>query len=297
MFLNTSTLAIGLVAALVVGGAVGCGAYFARPQGGRSFAGASVAILVFVIGLIIAALLWPPMHSGFWLEAALLMFAVYVIGILVGGLLRKVLALPAEQAPTVLVVERKEPELACVSAVKPTLAPEANDAQLAPTAPADPPPAAEAKASETASPTAPASHPAPAAESPATPEPQLIDRVEGEEKHQGARPLGYGAPPGGVLDDLRRIKGIGPQNEARLHALGVWRYSQIAAWNRANVQWIGGYLSFPGRVDRERWVEQATKLAAEPDADKRAQRGDGSEDEIANLRKLSGVSDARLKRR
>ena len=124
----------------------------------------------------------------------------------------------------------------------------------------------------------------------------MIDRVEGEEKYEGVRPLGYGAPPGGVLDDLRRIKGIGPQNEARLHALGVWRYSQIASWNRANVQWIGGYLSFPGRVDRERWVEQATKLAADPDGVKRTPRGDGAEDEIANLRKLSGVSDARSKR-
>jgi hypothetical protein len=84
-----------------------------------------------------------------------------------------------------------------------------------------------------------------------------------------------------------------------LHALGVWRYSQIASWSRANVQWVGGYLSFSGRVDRERWVEQATKLAAELDVGKRAQRADGSEGdgEIANLRRLSGVSEARLKRR
>lgn len=296
MFLDTSTLAIGLVAALVVGGAVGCGAYFARPQGGRSFAGASVATLVFVIGLIVAALLWPPLHGGFWPEAALLMFAVYVIGILVGGLLRWVFALPAEQEPTVLEAERKELELASFPADEPTLAPEANEAQLAPTAPTDPPPSAEAKAPKAASPTAPTSHPTCAADPPAAPEPALIDRLEGEEKYEGVRPLGYVAPPGGVLDDLRRIKGIGPQNEARLHALGVWRYSQIASWNRANVQWIGGYLSFPGRVDRERWVEQATKLAADPDGVKRTPRGDGAEDEIANLRKLSGVSDARSKR-
>ena len=196
-----------------------------------------------------------------------------------------------------LAAERKETELASVPAAEPTLAAEANEAQLAPTAPADPPPAAEAKAPETASATAPASHPAPAAEAPATSEPALIDRVEGEEKYEGVRPLGYVAPFGGVPDDLRRIKGIGPQNEARLHALGVWRYSQIASWNRANVQWVGGYLSFRGRVDRERWVEQAAKLAAEPDAGKGAPRAKGSESEIVNLRRLSGVSEARSKRR
>ena len=277
MFCDTPTLAVGFVAALALGAAVGWGAYFAGPQGRRFFGGARVATIVFVIGLIIAALLWPPMRGGFWPEAALLMLAVYVIGMLVGGSLRKVLAPLAAQAPI-------------------ALAAEANEAELAPTAPADPPPPVEANASKTASTPAPASNPAPAAELPATPEPARIDRVEGEEKHQGMRPLGYVAPLGGVADDLRRIKGIGPQNEARLHALGVWHYSQIAAWNRANAQWVGGYLSFPGRVDRERWVEQATKLAAEPDVGKRAAGADGSEGGMVNPRGPSGVSDARLKR-
>ena len=214
------------------------------------------------------------------------MFAFYVIGILLGGLLRKVFAPPAEQAPMSL-RPRGRSRSSAFPADEPTLAPEANEAQLAPTAPTDPR-RAEAKARNRVP--MPQSHPAP--RPPAAPSP-LIDRVEGEEKYEGMRPLGYVAPPGGVLDDLRRIKGIGPQNEARLHALGVWRYSQIASWNRANVQWIGGYLSFPGRVDRERWVEQAAKLAAEPDVGNRprARIIPGAEARSPTFRRLSGVSD------
>jgi len=94
------------------------------------------------------------------------------------------------------------------------------------------------------------------------PEPEKIDKVEGEDKHEGARPVGFVTPRGGVPDNLQRIKGIGPQNEGRLHALGIWHFYQIASWTRENVHWVGSYLSFAGRIDRERWIEQATELAA-----------------------------------
>ena len=64
--------------------------------------------------------------------------------------------------------------------------------------------------------------------------PALIPTVEGEERHSGVRPLGLAAPRGGVADDLKLIKGIGKQNEGRLHGLGVWHFDQIAAWSPEN---------------------------------------------------------------
>jgi NADH-quinone oxidoreductase subunit E len=77
----------------------------------------------------------------------------------------------------------------------------------------------------------------------------------------GTRPLAIEAPRGSGPDDLQRIKGVGPINEKRLHELGVFHFDQIAAWVRSEIRWVGTYLSFPGRIDRERWVAQAAKLA------------------------------------
>jgi predicted flap endonuclease-1-like 5' DNA nuclease len=78
----------------------------------------------------------------------------------------------------------------------------------------------------------------------------------------GARPAGLLAPRDGKADDLKRIKGIGRQNEARLNALGVWHFDQIAGWTPDNVKWAGSFLAFVGRIEREDWVGQAKVLAA-----------------------------------
>jgi predicted flap endonuclease-1-like 5' DNA nuclease len=95
--------------------------------------------------------------------------------------------------------------------------------------------------------------------------PRPAPPVEGESRHPGRRPYGLAAAPGGKPDDLKRIKGIGPRNEQRLQALGIWRFAQIAAWTPDNVKWVGAYLSFPGRIDRERWIAQAKALATGTD--------------------------------
>ena len=62
-------------------------------------------------------------------------------------------------------------------------------------------------------------------------------------------------------DNLKLIRGIGPQNEARLNEIGVTRFAQIAAWTKREQREIGERLSFPGRIERENWVAQAKKLA------------------------------------
>lgn len=91
--------------------------------------------------------------------------------------------------------------------------------------------------------------------------PELIIEVAGENRHEGSRPVGMVRPRDGVADDLKLINGIGKQNEARLHGLGIWHFSQIAHWTRDNIDWVGSFLAFPGRIDREAWVEQAKTLA------------------------------------
>ena len=92
--------------------------------------------------------------------------------------------------------------------------------------------------------------------------PEQAGAVEGEPRHAGRRSYGLAAPLGGQPDDLKRIRGIGPKNEGRLHGLGIWHFTQIRAWSEENVKWVGSYLAFAGRIDREKWVDQARELAA-----------------------------------
>ncbi len=88
----------------------------------------------------------------------------------------------------------------------------------------------------------------------ATPE-QKADAV-------GTKPKGMAAARDAKADKLQRIKGIGPVNETKLNALGIFHFDQIVSWTREEIRWVGTYLSFPGRIDREEWTVQATTLAA-----------------------------------
>ncbi|HOV03174.1 MAG TPA: NADH-quinone oxidoreductase subunit NuoE [Kaistiaceae bacterium] len=91
----------------------------------------------------------------------------------------------------------------------------------------------------------------------------------------GSRPGGLAAPEG-EADDLKRIRGIGKVNEAKLADLGIFHFRQIAAWTRAEIRWVGTYLAFAGRIDREDWVGQAKVLAEGGDTEfsKRVDAGD-----------------------
>lgn len=83
----------------------------------------------------------------------------------------------------------------------------------------------------------------------------------------GRRPIGLSGPRGGSADDLKRIKGIGRVNEDKLNELGIFHFDQIANWDRPEVLWVGTYLAFPGRIDREDWLAQARALAAGGDTE------------------------------
>jgi NADH-quinone oxidoreductase subunit E len=88
-----------------------------------------------------------------------------------------------------------------------------------------------------------------------------LDRIAAADR-VGERPPALPGPRAGGADDLRRIRGIGPQNATRLNALGIYHYDQIAAWTPVEVRWVGAYLAFPGRIEREDWIAQAKALAA-----------------------------------
>jgi NADH-quinone oxidoreductase subunit E len=63
------------------------------------------------------------------------------------------------------------------------------------------------------------------------------------------------------VDDLKLISGVGPKNEAILHSLGIFTFAQIAAWKKAEREWVDAYLNFKGRIEREDWNKQAKALA------------------------------------
>lgn len=78
----------------------------------------------------------------------------------------------------------------------------------------------------------------------------------------------------GEADDLRRIKGIGPKLVTTLHAMGITRYAQIAAWNDADLDDLDSKLgAFAGRPRRDSWVEQARLLSSGDTADYEAKFG------------------------
>jgi NADH-quinone oxidoreductase subunit E len=73
------------------------------------------------------------------------------------------------------------------------------------------------------------------------------------------RPKGIEKPA--TPDDLKLISGVGPKIEGILHSLGIYTFAQVAAWKKAEREWVDGYLNFKGRIERDDWVKQAKALA------------------------------------
>lgn len=63
-------------------------------------------------------------------------------------------------------------------------------------------------------------------------------------------------------DDLTKIKGVGSVLQERLRKLGIVNFRQIADLTQADIDRIDSVLDFPGRIVRERWVEQAKAIVA-----------------------------------
>ncbi|MGL4489161.1 MAG: hypothetical protein ACRCU5_06940 [Rhizobiaceae bacterium] len=161
----------------------------------------------------------------FILQSALLLAIAFLIGCIIGCLLRRMFASDDVTVP----IAAAAATAATVAAVAPRPAPVA--------APA-PKPVPEA---------VPEPKPAPVVAAPA-PKPAPV----------AAPVMAKPAKP----DDLKLIVGIGPVNERKLHGVGVNKFAQIAAWSPKDEASYGEKLDFPGRIEREEWVRQAKKLAA-----------------------------------
>jgi len=88
--------------------------------------------------------------------------------------------------------------------------------------------------------------------------------TESVAEEAGARPETLDGPRGGVADDLKKIKGIGPKLEKTVNSLGFWHFDQVAAWTAEEVAWVDATLEGinKGRATRDGWVSQAVELAA-----------------------------------
>lgn len=65
-----------------------------------------------------------------------------------------------------------------------------------------------------------------------------------------------------IVDDLKKIRGIGVLIEKKLNAMGVFAYEQIANWSAGEIERVSNALDFKGRIEREGWVQQARILAS-----------------------------------
>ncbi|MEM9971013.1 MAG: 50S ribosomal protein L21 [Pseudomonadota bacterium] len=67
----------------------------------------------------------------------------------------------------------------------------------------------------------------------------------------------------GGADDLKRISGVGPALEKKLHDLGITTFAQIASWSPEEIADFDDKLSFKGRIERDNWLDQAAQFDAE----------------------------------
>ena len=198
------------------------------------------------------------------LQSALLLAIAYILGCILGCLLRTMFgANDSGVAPVAATATAAAATgvAASAAAPKPVAKPEpVREPEPVALVPASPKPAPKPKA-------APAAKAAPKPKAPAKPKAAPVAKAPAKPKpaaKSGAAPALAGMAPiaaGTEVDNLKLIKGIGLQNEARLNAFGVAYFQQIADWKKADIDSWGMRLAFPGRIEREDWVSQAKILA------------------------------------
>ncbi|MCG6857376.1 MAG: 30S ribosomal protein S2 [Salaquimonas sp.] len=159
-----------------------------------------------------------------------------------------------------------EEEAAAEPAAQPVEAPgEPAKAEAAPETEAAPGEPAKAEAAPEAE--AAPGEPAKAEEGPAAPaeaeETPVADAVPAAEEETGeAEQAPLFAAPEGEPDDLKKISGVGPVLEKKLHALGITKFDQVAGFSAEEIVKVDDALNFKGRIERDDWIGQAKALAA-----------------------------------
>ena len=97
--------------------------------------------------------------------------------------------------------------------------------------------------------------PEPEADQPVATKPRRKQKAAAVNKK---RSLGATAQSG---DNLKQISGIGPALEKKLKENGISTFEQLAALRKEDIAHLEEQvIRFPGRIKRERWVQQAKKL-------------------------------------
>lgn len=254
-----------------------------------------LVVLAALIGAMLALTKTIAGRYGFYLEVALLLLAAYLVGCVLGCLIGSLFcrgrtasvgATPFVSAAAVtggVVADAATKIDAAQTTASQTIAAvvpvaDAPDMQVS-AIPVPEVAAPEVSASELPDVPAPVVDAAPVGlGSPeiAAPAATLAHDFDNDPTVIAAKPEGFAAPQGGKKDDLKRIRGIGRVNEARLNELGIFHFSQIAAWLPEQCKWVNQLLAFPGRIQREDWVGQAKLLAEgkETTFSKRVDKGD-----------------------
>lgn len=72
-----------------------------------------------------------------------------------------------------------------------------------------------------------------------------------------------------VVDDLKKIKGVGKVLEGKLNGIGVYRFKQVGVWTKSSCEEFAKLLtSFKDRIYRDNWIAQAKALHNEKYDDK-----------------------------
>ena len=92
-----------------------------------------------------------------------------------------------------------------------------------------------------------------------------MDNIQGAldscaSRYQELKGIAEPEPENISADDLKRIYGIGTKLEGTLNGLGIYYIYQIAELTPEKEQWIDSHLRFKGRIERDKWIEQAKKL-------------------------------------
>jgi predicted flap endonuclease-1-like 5' DNA nuclease/Ni/Fe-hydrogenase subunit HybB-like protein len=75
------------------------------------------------------------------------------------------------------------------------------------------------------------------------------------------RSLGTFDPSTQTADDLKKISGVGPKMEQKLHELGIFTFEQVSKMTDTEYDLLDSITGeFPGRAKRDDWAGQADKL-------------------------------------
>jgi predicted flap endonuclease-1-like 5' DNA nuclease len=91
---------------------------------------------------------------------------------------------------------------------------------------------------------------------------ELFDRMKSKKHRIDYNTIGVAHAEN--AQDLTRISGIGTFIQDKLNFLGIYTFEQISRFTEKDIETVTDIIEFfPGRIQRDHWVEQATELAKE----------------------------------